>query len=320
MIIHFSALLTNNHGGGWSQAWSDGTLLNLIVSSGRTALYSMITRTSPSPLHVNYSPFAVCDAQPNLLSFDSSYKLTEEGAYLMSHSIVGSVALYAIFFPFFDARLWQFLLCRLEHLHLGFFLFGSVANIWYTCHILSDMFDIVFMQELDLLQHQNDNDIDIHPQPPLEGQDRHGSDIGLHSTETRLGIFTRQCAKLIKRLLVTYCCMLVALFWIHFNLLAFVVTESTDAQKGSACLQDQQQQQQQQSPQYQPINQFLVELPLWTLRWVTLGVAVGSVMVKVVYPWLGRLTSCIDHETILSIPSSDDWRCSLYCSYSPSSS
>ncbi|KAI8330190.1 hypothetical protein BC941DRAFT_518283 [Chlamydoabsidia padenii] len=278
MIIHFSALLMNDpSSGGWSQAWSNGRLFQLVLSSARIAFHSMLNNTLPT--HVNYSPFAVCDTQPT------------DGAW-MSHSIIHSKPIYAICFPFFDDRLWQFLLCRLEHFHLGFFLFGSIANIWYTCHILNDMFDIVFMSDTQ----------DFDMVPPQ-------SDI----QETRLGMMTRQGGKLVKRLLVTYCCMLVALFWIHFNLLAFVESSSTSSSstttlidtttKGSSTCSENQKLQQQQ--QYQPTNQFLVELPLWTLRWVTLGVAVGSVMAKVIYPWLGRLTSCIDHETILSIPSDD---------------
>ncbi|CAO3590464.1 unnamed protein product [Absidia cylindrospora] len=329
MIIHFSALLTKDPAGGYHQEWTNGTFLSFIFSCGRTAIRTILTNSnSPISHHVNYAPFAVC-VKPDPISMVNS-RLSSEDFFLVN-SMVNNVTFYALFFPFLDDRFWRFLLCRLEHFHLGFFLFGSVANIWYTCHILSDMFDIVLMVDNQGLENQTERNQQqdrlqqtIRDHHQQQQHQRHDSDFGIHRYDTRLERMQRQGGKLIKRLLVTYCFLLVALFWIHFNLMAFVVsdtdattTDSTVAMtetlsstilpvstKGLTLLQQQQQQHYLQSPQ-QSLNQFLIELPLWMLRWITLGVAVGSVMVKIIYPWLGRVTNCIDHETILSLPADD---------------
>lgn len=327
MIIHFSALLTKDPTGGYQHAWANGTFLPFLFSCGRTAVRTILTNTaSPVSHYVNYAPFAVC-TKPDPISMVNN-NLSNEDIFLVN-SMVNNVTFYALFFPFLDDRFWRFLLCRLEHFHLGFFLFGSVANIWYTCHILNDMFDIVLMvdqhqdQEIQTERDQQQS-LQDHHQHDQQQHQRHGSDFGIHRHDTRLGRIQRQGGKLIKRLLVTYCFILVALFWIHFNLMAFVVSDTdaatadstvimastssslsspftlpSAATKGLTLLHQQQQQQLHlQSPQ-QSLNQFLVELPLWMLRWITLGVAVGSVMVKIIYPWLGRVTNCIDHEVIL---------------------
>ncbi|KAF9907820.1 hypothetical protein EC991_010512 [Linnemannia zychae] len=48
-----------------------------------------------------------------------------------------------LLYPFVDDRIFYFLLCRLQHLHLGFFLLGSASNVYMACKMLSDMYDLV---------------------------------------------------------------------------------------------------------------------------------------------------------------------------------
>ncbi|KAG0241215.1 hypothetical protein BGX31_001313 [Mortierella sp. GBA43] len=58
--------------------------------------------------------------------------------------IIGSGELVNILLaPFANDRIWHFLLCRLQHLHLGFFLLGSASNVYMACKMLSDMYDLV---------------------------------------------------------------------------------------------------------------------------------------------------------------------------------
>ncbi|KAI8088934.1 uncharacterized protein BX664DRAFT_331755 [Halteromyces radiatus] len=266
MIIHFSALVTNGPEGGYSQAWMDGTFRQLLYSSIRTAFLSMLSNTTPSSHYVNFSPFPICAAtsSTNHPSITSTLGSLFSYSSYVSHSLLASRTLYFLTFPFSDDRLWRFMLCQLDHIHLGFFLLGSIANIWYTCHILSDMFDIVFMG--DDIEQLNNN--------------------GFNSAMGLGMMLSRQGGNIAKRLLVTYCCAIIILFWIHFTLLVFVVSESP-------------------ANHYQHLqtsSQFITELPLWGLRWATVGVAVGSVMKKVIYPWLSRRTSCIDQEIVVSLP------------------
>ncbi|ORZ03509.1 hypothetical protein BCR43DRAFT_501362 [Syncephalastrum racemosum] len=161
--------------------------------------------------------------------------------------------LYWLFYPFADERLWRLLLCRLEHFHLGFFFLGSVNNIYFTYKTLNDMFDLVMLSQAD---------------EPNE----------FEWVRRRFGPF-------LKNFLLTYCCALVLLFWIHFNLYAFQV-DSTDTVDFSS-------------------RRFLAELPLWTLRWITLGVAVIDFGTRRVYGWLTRIASRVDEEEVISIQVED---------------
>ncbi|KAF8931339.1 hypothetical protein BGZ58_007685 [Dissophora ornata] len=58
---------------------------------------------------------------------------------IMGSSQFASMLLY----PFSNDRLWHFLLCRLQHFHLGFFLLGSASNVYMACKMLSDMYDLI---------------------------------------------------------------------------------------------------------------------------------------------------------------------------------
>ncbi|KAF9348540.1 hypothetical protein BGX34_002421 [Mortierella sp. NVP85] len=61
-----------------------------------------------------------------------------------SIDIVGSSQFASmLWYPFANDRIWHFLLCRLQHLHLGFFLLGSASNVYMACEMLSDMYDLV---------------------------------------------------------------------------------------------------------------------------------------------------------------------------------
>lgn len=95
-------------------------------------------------------------------------------------------------------------------------------------------------------------------------------------------------AQLLKTGLLLYSSMLVCIFWIHFNLFAFRA-EATEM--GTAAFR---------------LKNFLAELPLWGLRWVTLSVAVGEFAVRSLYQWLGKALFRIeDDEEILSIDEAD---------------
>lgn len=295
-FIHFSVLLTN-YPGGLTHAWQSNSLINLLFTSSQTSIIASFSSSSASanaflqqqasktvvkaavtaaaattskaisPLlsmsssattaaasasaaattfRVLYSPFPVCFLPP-----------TNQTA-IESHALFSSQLLYYFLFPFSDDRLWQLILCKLEHFHLGFFLLGSVNNIYFTYKILNDMFDIVLLGQ-DNNNNQQDDE---------------------QEEEQRLDGITRRLSKLLKGFLLTYCCSLVILFWIHFNIFAFHVDS-----------------------QYEYTSkQFVAELPLWTLRWVTLGVAVGDFAARGIYRWLSRLTNCVDQEDVLSLP------------------
>jgi hypothetical protein len=231
-FIHFSVLLSN-YPGGFTQAWTSNSLSHLMLTSITASLHQPTTNTSP--FRVLYSPFPVC--------FSSS----------ANHTLFSSNIMYYLLFPFSDERLWQLMLCKLEHFHLGFFLLGSINNIYFTYKILNDMFDIVLLGQ-DQQQQEEE---------PVEMIDS----------------ITRRLGKLLKGFLLTYCCSLVILFWVHFNIFAFHV----DAK-------------------YETSKQFVAELPLWTLRWVTLGIAVVDFAARGIYRWLSRITNCVDQEDVLSLP------------------
>ncbi|KAF7722303.1 hypothetical protein EC973_003454 [Apophysomyces ossiformis] len=227
------------------------------LSSLRTLLISPSTISfdadklgSSANLHALYSPFPVC--------FRSSTSSD-------NHALFSSRVLYYFLFPFSDDRLWRVILCQCEHLHLGFFLLGSINNIWFTYKVLNDMFDIILAgQDRPVEQDADDVEPDM----------------------ARFDSMTRRLTRLLKGFLLSYCCSLVVLFWIHFNLFAFHADNSQDIAGYSS-------------------KQFVAELPLWTLRWVTLGVAVGDFAVRGVYRWLTRITNCVDEEEVLSIPDAD---------------
>jgi hypothetical protein len=298
-FIHFSVLLTN-HPGGLTQAWQSNSLIKLLFTSIQTSIIASFSSSSASAnsilqqavsktssavasaaatsftspvlsktllsssaaaatsaavkdtaaatFRVLYSPFPVCFLPPTITNQTS----------VESHALFSSQILYYFLFPFSDDRLWQLILCKLEHFHLGFFLLGSVNNIYFTYKILNDMFDIV------LLGQDNTNN-----EAPVEIDE-----------EQRLDGITRRLSKLLKGFLLTYCCSLVILFWIHFNIFAFHVDSKYEYTS----------------------NQFVAELPLWTLRWVTLGVAVGDFTARGIYRWLSKLTNCVDQEVVLSLP------------------
>ncbi|KAF9933631.1 hypothetical protein BGZ67_004185 [Mortierella alpina] len=68
-----------------------------------------------------------------------SWSWLASGIDVVGSSHVASVLLY----PFVNDRIWYFLLCRLQHLHLGFFLLGSASNVYMACKMLSDMYELV---------------------------------------------------------------------------------------------------------------------------------------------------------------------------------
>lgn len=255
-FIHFSVLLTN-HPGGLTQAWASSSLTQLLFTSSQTSILASLSSshhiqplssTNSASIRVLYSPFPVCILPSASSSSDSN-----------SHALFANQLLYYFLFPFSDERLWQLILCKLEHFHLGFFLLGSVNNIYFTYKILNDMFDIVLLG-----QDQQDNDDELQ-----------------EDEEQRLNSITRRLSKLLKGFLLTYCCSLVILFWIHFNIFAFHVDSQYE---------------------YTTSKQFVAELPLWTLRWVTLGIAVADFAARGIYRWLTRITNCVDQEDVLSLP------------------
>jgi hypothetical protein len=95
-------------------------------------------------------------------------------------------------------------------------------------------------------------------------------------------------AQVIKTGLLLYSSMLVCVFWIHFNLFA-VRTEATEI--GTAAFR---------------LKNFLAELPLWAVRWVTLGVAVGEFAVRSLYGWLRNALYRVEEDEILSIDDQEE--------------
>lgn len=241
MLIHLSIQLTN-YPGGLYEIWMSGSFTNLIKYSTQNSIrqpFSYARQVVLGTHKVIYSPFPVC------------YRSV---GYSETHSLVSSQLLYYMLFPFTDERIWHFLLCRLEHLHLGFFLVGSINNICFTYKILSDMFDIILTAQ---------------QQQEADQQDLRGA-------------FMQRAAKLTKGLLLTYCCTLVILFWAHFNLFAFQVDTKGDTDIYTT-------------------RQFLLELPLWSFRWMTLGIALVDFAIRNIYGTLTNIFDCIDEEEIVSL-------------------
>ncbi|KAF9977605.1 hypothetical protein BGZ73_005459 [Actinomortierella ambigua] len=121
-------------------------------------------------------------------------------------------------YPFVDDRLWHLLLCRLHHLHLGFFFLGSASNVYMACKMLSDMYDLILSPP--------------HAQPVA------------------------------KQVFLTLCSVFVLWFWFTYNLMAFRVSATEE--------------------------EFMAELPLWTLRWINVGVAIVDLSYRRVYRRLGK--------------------------------
>lgn len=272
-FIHFSVVLSN-HPGGLTQAWKSSSLTNLLFESSQT---SIIASLSSSPSHTTATallqhPFLTTTTTTSLLTTDTTSNTTLFKVLYSpfpvcflpleseTHALFSSQLLYYFLFPFSDDRLWKFILCKMEHFHLGFFLLGSLNNICFTYRILNDMFDIVLLGQDN--QQENDDEEEEQEQ------------------EQRLNGITRRLSKLLKGFLLTYCCSLVILFWIHFNIFAFQYDSKNDYNS----------------------KRFIAELPLWTLRWVTLGVAVGDFATRGIYRWLTKITNCVDQEDVLSLP------------------
>ncbi|KAG0054410.1 hypothetical protein BGZ83_011310 [Gryganskiella cystojenkinii] len=107
--------------------------------------------------------------------------------------VVGSSQLATLLlYPFVNDRIWFFLLCRLQHLHLGFFLLGSASNVYMACKMLSDMYDLVMMPSHQQLQNQ-------------------------HQKPSR-----------IKKAFLAMTSIFVIWFWFSYNLMAFRVTTTEE--------------------------------------------------------------------------------------------
>ncbi|KAI9492211.1 hypothetical protein BDB00DRAFT_929919 [Zychaea mexicana] len=307
-LIHLSVQLSN-YPGGIHEVWSTGSLMKIIIASAENSLrrtFLIFTDLQPDETFssfatqrkVLYTPFPVC--------FRSSTS--------NDHSLVTNTLLYYFLFPLADDRLWHFILCRLEHLHLGFFLLGSINNIWFTYKILNDMFDIVLaVQQQDQVAVAGDGGAmageggggdgggGAIQQPPVMGDDDGNDGNQEHDimqaavavaaaaqNDQRIDSITRRLGKLVKGFLLMYCCSLVVLFWIHFNLFAFHidVRDQDGEEKGLE--------------QAYSSRQFVAEFPLWTFRWITLGIAVGDFATRGIYGWLARITNCVEDEEVIS--------------------
>ncbi|KAG0355786.1 hypothetical protein BGZ54_001015 [Gamsiella multidivaricata] len=82
---------------------------------------------------------STCTQSSRDLSRHGSWARLAASIDIMGSSQFASMLLY----PFASDRLWHFLLCRLQHLHLGFFLLGSASNVYMACKMLSDMYDLI---------------------------------------------------------------------------------------------------------------------------------------------------------------------------------
>ena len=303
-LIHLSVQLSN-YPGGLFEVWSSGSLMKIIIASAENSLRRSFLIFSD--LHPNetfssfatqrkvlYTPFPVC--------FRSSSDT--------NHSLVTSTLLYYFLFPLADDRLWHFILCRLEHLHLGFFLLGSINNIWFTYKILNDMFDIVLAVQQDqgeaggdddrgmaAVAQQQDNNMIGDEEDEEDGNQGHDmmqaavAVAAAAQNHQRIDNLTRRLGKLVKGFLLTYCCSLVVLFWIHFNLFAF--RTDVRGQDDTAVANNSEE-------EIYSSRQFVAEFPLWTFRWVTLGIAVGDFATRGIYGWLARITNCVDDEEVIS--------------------
>ncbi|KAG0301195.1 hypothetical protein BGZ98_008549 [Dissophora globulifera] len=79
------------------------------------------------------------DSSDKTSTYRGSWARLAAGIDIVGSSQFATLLLY----PFANDRLWYFLLCRLQHLHLGFFLLGSASNVYMACKMLSDMYDLI---------------------------------------------------------------------------------------------------------------------------------------------------------------------------------
>ncbi|GJJ69472.1 hypothetical protein EMPS_01818 [Entomortierella parvispora] len=126
--------------------------------------------------------------EPSVLQ--NSWAWVSAGIDVVGSSHLASLLLY----PFINDRIWFFLLCRLQHLHLGFFLLGSASNVYMACQMLSDMYDLVMMPSNS---HQ-------HLQQP-------------HLQPSR-----------IKKVFLALTSVFVIWFWFSYNLMAFRVSTTEE--------------------------------------------------------------------------------------------
>ncbi|RUP46962.1 hypothetical protein BC936DRAFT_146322, partial [Jimgerdemannia flammicorona] len=273
LCIHLSIFFTNN---------LLPRLLPLLFSSPLRALSTPDTATH-STSYPLYAPFPVCTTT-------SSLPPTAD------HDLVHHRWLYWLLFPFADARCWHLLLCRCQHLHLGFFFLGSVNNVWTTHAMLSEMYDILA------------DDLGIAPQPGV-AQGGNGN--------RRAGAYRRR----IKTFLLLYSCLLIILFWVHYNLLAFRTwggsTSPLRVNEDSSELPTQTSAWPPRvlpnpatlgTPQAVAVvtsEDFMLELPLWALRWVTLGVAVCDFGIRRVYRWVKRWGRRVEVDVVVSVEEGD---------------
>ncbi|KAI9314224.1 hypothetical protein BX666DRAFT_1971569 [Dichotomocladium elegans] len=273
MLLHFSAQLID-YPGGWKDAWSSGAWPSLLLCATHNAIRHSLSNSTSSLGSANidnriilYAPFPFC--------------LSSCGD---NHSLVSSSLIYYILFPLADERLWQFVLCRLEHLHLGLFLIGSIRKVYFTYTMLNDM--LTTQQEQQDAWMLNDDDDDDDNDDANDGNHEHEFmravvvlAAAAGNNDTMVDTITRVLGKIIRGFLLVYCCLLAILVWIHFYLFAFyVVPEQAYASK-----------------------RFSAELPLWTFRWITITVAAADFVIRDIYSWLDRIITRIDDEEIISL-------------------
>lgn len=126
--------------------------------------------------------------EPSVLQ--NSWAWVSAGIDVVGSSQLASLLLY----PFVNDRIWLFLLCRLQHLHLGFFLLGSASNVYMACQMLSDMYDLVLMPS---------NPHQPHHQPQLK-------------------------SSRIKKVFLALTSIFVIWFWFSYNLMAFRVSTTEE--------------------------------------------------------------------------------------------
>ncbi|KAF9434789.1 hypothetical protein BGZ76_007410 [Entomortierella beljakovae] len=98
------------------------------------------TSSSSDPnVNQNFEPSHMKRGSGKASPFEGSWARLAAGIDIMGSSEFASMLLY----PFADDRLLYYLLCRLQHLHLGFFLLGSASNVYMACKMFSDMYDLL---------------------------------------------------------------------------------------------------------------------------------------------------------------------------------
>ncbi|OZJ06998.1 hypothetical protein BZG36_00031 [Bifiguratus adelaidae] len=267
-----------------------------LFSIAPTDLASTASPTMSYVAYAMYAPFPVCSSHYSSYPLPSTTRVLQKlrspfDKNLPAKEVVQPFIHY-ILAPFTDNRLWYFLLCYCQHLHLGFFFLGSVYNVFTTYSVLNEMYDLV-LEELG--DHEGDPD---HPHQPVALQ---------------------RYKNAIKKFLLVYSSMLGMIVWIHYNLVAFRGWQQRDLRKlpehvpnqafSSHLLQvitlssSQLDRMDSHDPKSAPISMddFLLELPLWTLRWMTLAFAVFDFSVRRVYRWVARHVYRIDAEEVINL-------------------